>query len=199
MAYNPLAFGLMLVGSGALVAAKFVCKEYTNKLEKTSGKAFGAVFIIFALIAGIFGFNLYFAETIPAHYTEIYGVGYLLFTMLMLAGGITLYFDWDRRPASYLAALGGIILLNSARTVYTFSMSKSPMATTATFALAGLGAIGSLLYTHPNEHPLIKDNMKWITYAGIAIFAVMGLLALYSGLMAQFGHVARHFAEAAAA
>jgi uncharacterized membrane protein len=195
MAYNPLAFGLMLVSMGALIFSAYVHNQLKSKSSLKQEKGFGGVFVTLGFIAGIFAFSLYFFETIPAQYIEVYGVGYFVFSILLVVGGLSMFYEWDKVPLSYLAFVCGIVLLNSARTVYYYAMSKSPLATTALFGGAGLGAMSTLFLTHLGA----KKTPKWVGFLVVLAFVCVGLLALYSGVNAQFGHVGSALAKAAAA
>ncbi len=181
MSQNPLALGLMIVALGALLFAAFILRQPKRKEEQT----FGTIFLVLGLLAVEFGFDLYVTQPIPAQYVEVYGVGYFVFAVLSIIGGATMIFGWDKTPVAYLGVLGGLILLTSARTIYHFAMSKSPLGTTALFSFAGLGSVVYVLY-HQDKIP------KWVI---VVLFAACGLLALYSGLSAQFGHVGSALAQ----
>lgn len=174
MSQNPLALGLMIVAIGAITFAYYLYKN-----SKKEEQSFGIIFLVLGLIATGFGFNLYLTQPIPAHYIEIYGVGYFVFALLTIVGGVTMIFGWDKTPAQFLGIVCGIILLNSARTIFFYHLSKSPIGTTALFSFAGLGSMAYYIYN--------KGKLpKWVI---IGLFVACGLLALYSGLSAQFGHV----------
>lgn len=192
MTYNPLAFGQILVAMGVLVFAAYLYSVYKKTADAKQDKGYGGVFVLLGIIASVFGFGLYLTEPIAGQYIEIYGVGYLIFTLLMLAGGLTLLFGWDKRPASYLALVGGLSLLNSGYTVWANQLSKEPLATAGLFVLSGIAAAGSAWMTHGD----VEKKRRWIL-VGIVIFVVLGLFALYSGMMAQQGHVASAIAKAA--
>lgn len=194
MAYNPLAFGQILVAMGVLVFAAYLYTVYKKTDDTKQDRGFGGVFILLGIIASVFGFGLFMAEPISGQYIEVYGVGYLVFTLLMLLAGLTLMFGWDRRPASYLALIGGIALLNSAYTVFANNLSREPAATAGLFFLSGIAAAGSSWMTHGD----LQKKRAWII-VGILLFVAIGLFALYSGMMAQQGHVASAIAKAAAA
>jgi len=174
----------MLIAAGSLIFAIYLYKVFRKSFEKKEEQGFGGVFFIIGLIASFFGLGLYFSEPIPAQYIEIYGVGYLVFTLLMIIGGLSLMFNWNEKPASYLAVIGGIMLLGSAYTVFSFSLSKSPFSTALMFGLSGLGSISSIILTHSTK------RLKVLEWLVILIFVAVGLLTLYSGLHAQYGHVA---------
>lgn len=184
MAYNPLAFGQMLVAMGSLVFAAFLYTIYRGTLDARQSKSYGGVFMLLGIIASTFGLGLFMSEPIPGHYIEVYGVGYLVFTMLMLIAGLCLIFDWDYRPASYLAFVGGLALLHSAYAIWTNQMSKSPAVTATIFLLSGIGAAGSIYMTHGD----LQKKRTWILL-GITIFVIFGAMALFSGMMAQAGHI----------
>ena len=184
MAYNPLAFGLMMVAMASLLFVAYLYRRYTKHIDKGQEKDFGGMFTLLGILGGIFGLSIFMHETLPGQYIEVYGVGYMVFTLLMLAAGMSMLFGWDKRPASYLAFLGGIALLNSSYTVMKFGLSKSPLGTGTIFALAGLGSIGTILLTHVD----IKKNRWIVILVGLA-FLTLGILAYYSGMHAQLGHV----------
>lgn len=190
MAYNPLAFGQMLVAMGSLVFAAYLYYQYKNSKDHKLESGFGGIFVLLGLVASIFGFGLFVSQPIPGHYIEVYGVGYMVYTMLMLILGATLIFKWDLRPASYLGVVGGIALLNSAYTIWINQMSKHPLATTIVFLLAGLGALGSPLMAHGDI-----DKKRKLFLLGMLLFILFGLLTLYSGMQSQMGHVMSALAE----
>ena len=51
--YNPLAFGLMFIGIGAVLFAAYLY-EQRKKISEGKEKAYGLMFIINGILAGIF-------------------------------------------------------------------------------------------------------------------------------------------------
>lgn len=193
MAYNPLAFGLMLVGTGALLFAYYLFHHFREKIDPQKEKTYGAIFIILGGIAMAFGFNLFVNTPIPDHYIEVYGVGYFVFATLTLVGGLVMLNNWDYRPASVFGALGGVLLVASSYNVLINELSRDPLKTAAIISLSGLGA----LLTYPLTH--IQDVQKrkvWLIIT-IIVFALAGALAFYGGITAQLGHVERALAASA--
>ncbi|MDP3916740.1 MAG: DUF981 family protein [Nanoarchaeota archaeon] len=185
ISYNPLAFGLMIVGVGALLFGSCLHQYHKKKLSFGGEKTYGLMFIIIGIITSLFAFIMYFTEPIPKQYIEVYGVGYFMFSILMIVSGTILYKRLDKRPASYLALVSGVILLWTARNIYSYSMSKSPLGTTAIFAFAGLGSMGSYFFGSRK----LKDIPGILITLTVLAFVLCGLLALYSGFSAQFGHL----------
>jgi len=186
MSYNPLAFGLILVGTGALMFANYLYAHFKEHINHSKEKTYGSVFLLIGILAGIFGFGLFFSTPIPGQYIEIYGVGYLLFSMLFIIAALCLLNSWDYRPASVFASIAGVILISSACVVYHFQMSKSPLGTAFIFLLSGLGSISTYKLAHLHGY----KNQKGYLVIAITIFALVGLIMLYSGLSAQFEHIA---------
>jgi len=193
MAYNPLAFGLMLISMGAILFSSYVFFWKNNKVSAKQEKTYGTAFILLGIIAGIFGFIIYTTEPIPTQYIEVYGVGYFVYSILLLLGGLCMVHGLDKRPAAYLAGIGGLMLLGSARTIYIYSMSKSPLAATTMFGLSGLGLLGAIKLAHSSH----KNASKLLIWLVILAFLIVGLLTFYSGVNAQLGHAANALAKAA--
>ncbi|MCA9478002.1 MAG: DUF981 family protein [Nanoarchaeota archaeon] len=185
MAYNPLAFGLLLIGTGALLFAAYLF-DAKKKISFQTEKNYGIIFSVLGFLAGIFGLGLYAFTPIPEQYIEVFGVGYLVFSFLSLVAGITLLTKSYRKPSVFLAGIGGVFLLGSACVIYSNQLTRSPLASAALFALAGLSSIGMIPYQFLKSKRLQK--IIWIKL--IIGFTLVGLLAIYTGLSAQAGHVA---------
>ena len=74
MAYNPLAFGQMLVGSGALVLSGYLWERFKGKDEKklpALEKSFGVVMFLQGIIALLFSAQMYLVGPTPGHYIGV--------------------------------------------------------------------------------------------------------------------------------
>ncbi len=183
----------MLISVGSLLFSCYLFSWKHKKVSVKQEKTYGITFILLGIIASVFGFSIYINEPIPPQYIEVYGVGYFVYGLLLLVGGWCMVLNWDKKPASYLAGIGGLILLWSARTIYYYGLSKSPLASTLIFALSGFGALGTTILAHKKQS---STSLLFVWLVLLAFF-IVGLLTLYSGLNAQFGHVGRVLAEAA--
>jgi len=191
--YNPLAFGLTLIGIFGLLAAAYgyLLLKKGKRTPEDDG-AFGAAFCIGGVLGLIAYIQEYFLQTSPPQYIEVYGAGYGIFTIAMFAAGITLLKGWEGTPSRYLAGILGIVLLWLGYMVFKHQMGKNPLPTVIMYAMASLGALLLPFVGAPTTR-------KWVVLAATLLFLGFGALALYTGLKATDGHIVSALAAAAKA
>lgn len=154
-------------------------------------RGFGAALFVVGLMSLILAIGMFFEPFLPEWATELYGTGIGIYSTLLLVGGLTIYTGSSLRAASYLAAVGGLLMLQEANIINMFGLSRTPIATVALFALGGLVGLSTLLVTH------LSSGQKAISWPAVltAVLAILfGLLSLYIGFNATFGHVASSLA-----
>jgi len=192
MAHNTLGLDLFLVGAGAIVFAAYLLYGHWLIVKKPEMKddvnrGFGAALLVVGLMSLILAIEMFFEPFLPAWALELYGTGIGIYSILLLVGGFTIYTGSSLRAASYLAALGGLLMFQEANIINMFGLSQTPIATVALFALGGLVGLSTLLVTH------LSSGQKAIGWPSVltAVLAILfGLLSLYIGFNAIFGHVA---------
>jgi len=191
MAHNTLALDLFLVGSGAIIFALYLLTLFyfaskKKTLTKEFNKSLGIVFFFIGLASLILTSELFFSEPIPHQYIEVYGTMLAIFSLVTLSGGVSLYVNSDLRPVSYLAGLGGIISFQSANSVLTFSLSKSPLITSVMFILAGISGLFTIILANLNN----QKSRSWFSLFFSLVLIALGVICIYTSMNAVFGHVA---------
>jgi len=191
MAHNTLVLDLFLVGASAIIFSIYILTSVylSNKkkiLSKELTKAFGIVFFFIGLVALILTSELFFFEPIPHQYVEVYGTMLAIFSLVTLSGGISLYGDTNLKPVSYLAGLGGILSFQSANSILSFNLSKSPLLTSVIFVLAGISGLLTIILTHINN----QKSKLWFSLIFSFILVVLGVICIYISINAIYGHIA---------
>lgn len=186
--HNPLVLILGLVTAAGVAGVVYLLYVALGRETPEIRKQFGALFFVDGLFA-LGGFiQLVWSDWagFPAgHYTELFGTATGLFAFMLIMAGFYLYTGMDLRALSWPAVFIGLYLLQGARAVLDFQLTRNPMLTFLLWLAAGLASIGILPYSYA------KDNTKrYLAYAGIVVLAVMALAAFLTGVNAYYGHIA---------
>ncbi len=185
--YNPLVFILAVVTAAGVSGAAYLLYVALGKETEEVRKQFGAMFFAFGLFAvAVFLQLLWTQWGGPPQYTELFGVATGLFALVSIGVGFSLYKGWDLRGLGWATAVIGLYLLQGARAVTTFQMTRNPSVTFTLWVAAGLAAIGVLPYAYAKG-----SARRYLAYAGAVVLAVMALAAFLTGFNAYFGHIAR--------
>jgi len=182
MPTNVLAVGLFAVtGAFRLMGLWLLKLKPFQVAEKTQiDRAFATAIGAIGAYAAVAGFSLLGAEPLRAPYNEFFGLIHVYYGMVLLVGTISLWNEWDLRPASYLAFLGGIINLIYVYMNETLIRNSSYPLIFGPAALVGLTAP---LATH------LKS--VWVSRMVGILCLILAGAALYIGANAIVGHVAR--------
>lgn len=183
MPANVLAVGLFavtaafsLVGLWFLKLKPFVDKERKSEIDRAFAVAIGAVGV-YAFAAG---FYIMAAEPYRAPFSEFFGLIHLYYGLGLLVGAVSLGRGWDLRPVSYLSLIGGII--NMLYVYINETLIKNPTYPVI-FVPAALVGLSAPFALH------IKS--VWASRVTGVLCLVLAIAALYLGLNAFVGHIAR--------
>ncbi len=186
--HNPLVLILGLVAAAGITGAVYLLHVARGKETPEIRKEFSAMFFAIGLFA-LGGFvQLVWSDWagFPAgHYTELFGTATGLFSFMMIMAGFYLYTGLDLRALSWPSAFMGLYLLQGARAVLDFQLTRTPMLTFILWLTAGLASIGILPYAYADE-----KNRRYLAYLGAVVVALMALAAFFTGVNAYYGHIA---------
>lgn len=186
--YNPLVFVLGLVTAAGSAGVAYLLALARGGDEKALGRLYGLLFLVlgfFALggVAQLFWTN-WAGRPVP-QYTELFGTATGLFAFMMIVAGFTLYQGLELKALAWPAFLLGLYLLQGARAVLVFRLTRTPGLTALMWAAAGLASIGILPFSYSRP----EARRTWL-YLGALVLALMTLGAFFTGFMAYFGHIA---------
>lgn len=118
------------------------------------------------------------------HYTELFGVTTGLFAFMLLSAGFFLYTGLGLHALAWPSVLLGLYLIQGARAVLEFNLTRNPPMTFVLWLAAGLASIGILPYVYASE-----SNRQKLAYAGAVVLAVMALAAFITGFFGFYGHI----------
>jgi putative membrane protein len=186
--HNPLILILGLVTAAGAAGAAYMLYVAQGKETPEIRKEFGALFFLIGLFS-LGGFvQLIWSDWagFPAgHYTELFGVTTGLFSFMLLAAGFYLYSGLDLRALAWPSVLLGLYLIQGARAVITFGLTRNPPVTFVLWLAAGLASIGMLPFAYAKD-----STRRTLAYAGALVLAVMALAAFVTGFAGFFGHIA---------
>jgi len=119
------------------------------------------------------------------HYTELFGVTTGLFSFMLIVAGLLLLLGWDLRTLSWPSVVIGLFLLQGARAVLDFQLTRNPPLTAILWLSAGVASIGMLPFAYSQE-----KTRRYLAYAGVVVLAIMALAAFLTGFKGFYGHIA---------
>jgi putative membrane protein len=187
--YNPLVMVLALVAVAGASGVIYLLKVARGKDSPELRREFGLIF----LAVGVFTLGG-FAQLIwtdwaagrPVdHFTELFGVTSGLFAFVMIMAGLNFLLGFELRALAWPVLLVGLFLLQGARAVLDFELTRSPQMTFLLWFSAGLASIGMLPYAY------FEKQRKNLAYLGAVALALMTLAAFITGINAFYGHIER--------
>lgn len=186
--HNPLILILGLVAAAGVTGAVYLLYVARGKETPEIRKEFGALFFIIGLFS-LGGFvQLIWSDWagFPAgHYTELFGVTTGLFAFMLLCAGFFLYVGLELRALAWPSVLLGLYLIQGARAVLDFNLTRNPTMTFVLWIAAGLASIGMLPYAYTGE-----STRQKLAYAGAVVLVIMALAAFATGFFGFYGHIA---------
>jgi putative membrane protein len=186
--YNPLVLVLALVAVAGASGVVYLLKVARGSDGPVLRREFGLLF----LAVGIFSLGGFiqllwtdWAGFPAGHFTELFGVTSGLFAFLMIMAGLNFIIGLELRALAWASALIGLFLLQGARAVLDFEMTRSPFMTFILWLSAGLASIGMLPYAY------LDKQRQTLAYLGAAALGIMALAALVTGLAAFYDHIAQ--------
>ena len=186
--YNPLVLVLALVAVAGASGVVYLLKVARGADSPVLRREFGLLF----LAVGIFSLGGFiqllwtdWAGFPAGHFTELFGVTSGLFAFIMIMAGLNFIIGLELRALAWASALVGLFLLQGARAVLDFEMTRSPFMTFLLWLSAGLASIGMLPYAY------LDKQRQTLAYLGAAALGLMALAALVTGLAAFYDHIAR--------
>lgn len=187
--YNPLVFILGLVTAAGVSGAVYLLALARGGDYRALGREFGPIFLtigIFSLGGVVQLYWTNWAGRPVPQYTELFGVGTGLFAFMMIMAGFYLYQGLELRALAWPAAFLGLYLLQGARAVLDFELTRNPSLTALMWGAAGLASIGILLFAY-----IPGEGRRSIAYLGALLLALMAFAAFATGIMAYYGHIAQ--------
>jgi len=180
---DPLDTWLMLLGATLFAAATFVYFNFIRPLKELEhlNRGYGAFFFmvgVYALATGIWGTITW---PMPGGYNIVIMDEWPIFGIACLILGLALLLRIDFAYASIPFAFVGILPVVHGAAIIAFRMTKEPEAAGLMYILTGLSVLLSPL--------LFYRKNKGLAWLAVALLVIAGLLALYIGASATFGHI----------
>ncbi len=129
--HNPLVLIPGVVTAAGVAGAVYLYFVATGREIPELRKSFGALFFALGLFS-LGGFvQLIWSDWagFPAgHDSELFGTSTGLFSLMLIMAGFFLYTGLDLRVLAWPAALMGLLLLQGARAVLDFQLTRNPLA-----------------------------------------------------------------------
>ncbi|GAP62134.1 putative membrane protein [Ardenticatena maritima] len=185
--HNPLILILALVTAAGAAGAAYLAYVAMGKETPEIRKQFGAIFFITGLfsLGGFAQLILTDWAGFPAgHYSELFGVTTGLFSFMLIIAGFLLYNNMSLTALAWPSAVIGLYLLQGARAVLDFDLTRRPTVTFILWLAAGLASIGMLPYAYANE-----ENRRKLAWLGVIVLVVMAAAAALTGVLGFYGHI----------
>lgn len=187
--YDWLDSMIWSVGIASVLIGVIGLKYKVSRGVPDGGVQEFTAFGVILLIIGVFLFVSGLAIGIMWPFPMSGGVYNVLFSGASALGGIMLISiaygllrQVDFRPISYAALFFGVYLLVAAYSIASYRLTRTPEFSTLIFALLGITSILSL--------PAVHVRNPWILRIFGVLAIVTGLLWMFEGAMATYGHTA---------
>lgn len=193
--HNPLIVILGLVTAAGLAGVAYLGLYVARGRDTLEvRRQFGAVFGIIGLsaVGGFAQLILTDWAGFPAgHYSELFGVSTGLFAFLLTTAGVLLLAGWDLKPLAWPSLAMGAFLIQGARAVLAFDLTRNPPMTFVLWLAAGLAAIGMLPFAYASEEQ--RRRLAWL---GVIVLGAMTIAAATTGVVGFYGHIEDIIAQA---
>jgi len=180
---DPLDTWLMLLGATLLAAATFIYFNFLRPFKdlENLNRGYGVFFLgvgIYALATGIWATITW---PFPGPYNIVLMDPWAIFGVACLILGLSLLLKIDFAFTSIPFAFVGILPVVHGIAILNFHLTKEPDATFVMYFLTGLSVLLSPIFFN-------KKN-KMLAWLGVAFLVIAGIVAIYIGINATFGHI----------
>lgn len=180
---DPLDTWLMLLGATLLAAATFIYFNFIKPFKEVEqlNRGYGAFFTVVGIYALATGIWATITWPFPGPYNIVLMDPWAIFGVACLILGLSLLLRIDFAFTSIPFAFIGILPVVHGLAILTYHLTKEPDATFVMYFLTGLSVLLSPIFFN-------KKN-KMLAWIGVALLIIAGLVALYIGANATFGHI----------
>lgn len=186
--HNPLILILGLVTAAGLTGVAYLGLHVARGGDTVEARRqFGVVFGIIGIsaVGGFAQLLLTDWAGFPAgHYSELFGVSAGLFAFVMTTVGVLFVCGWSLRPLAWASLAIGAFLLQGARAVLAFDLTRNPTMTFILWLSAGLAAIGMVPYAYAGER-----QRRQLAWAGAVVLGAMTVAAAVTGIAGFYNHI----------
>ena len=180
---DPLDTWLMLLAATLFAAAAYVYFTLIRPLKEQEqlNRGFGVYFLgvgIYALATGIWATITW---PFPGPYNIVLMDPWAIFGVACLVLGLSLLLRIDLAFTSLGFAFLGILPAVYGLAILNYRLTRTPELTFTMYFFTGLAVLLSPIFFH-------KKN-KTLAYIAVALLVIAGLIALFIGVNATFGHI----------
>ena len=180
---DPLDTWLMLLGATLLASAVYVFFSVVRTLAEKEklDRGFGAYYLgvgVYALATGIWATITW---PFPGPYNIVLMDPWAIFGLACLILGLSLLLKIDLAYTSLGFAFLGILPIVHGSGIIAYHLTKEPEVAGLMYILTGLSVLLSPL--------LFYKKNKLLAYLALIFLVLAGLIALYIGVSATFGHI----------
>ena len=127
-----------------LVAGTVLLAYYLWRgIDEKDQRPYASAFFVTGLLGLITGLQLAFTWPLPGSYNIAYGDATVLFGVVFLATGLSLWQGWNLLPVTIYAFFAGADAIIIGARILSLQMGKEPLIAAVGFVLAGLVGVGS--------------------------------------------------------
>ena len=167
-----------------LVAGTVLLAYYLWKgMDEKDQRPYAPAFFMVGLLGLVTGLQIAFTWPLPGSYNIAYGDATILFGVVYLATGLSLWQGWNLLPVTIYAFFAGIDAIITGYNILALQMGKEPLIAAVGFILAGLGGLGSFPF-----FMWFKGNqtVRWI---GIVVLLAAALVWAVTWYPSISGHL----------
>jgi len=178
MFVDYLAVMLVNLGAGLALLAHYLYRRPSKETRRSWAAGFFAV----GLLGLLTSLPMTLTWPLPGGFNVAYGEPGLFVSVLFLAAGVTLTFEWEPLIPAIYGFFGAIYAIVIGIRIYTLHLGSNPLAALVGFVLTGIGGM------------LVLPTLQWhdnrtLTIVTAVILGLAALLWLYTGYDAGWSHV----------
>jgi putative membrane protein len=167
-----------------LVAGTTLLAFYLWKgIDDEDQRPYAPAFLMTGLLSFVTGLQLSFTWPLPGSYNIAYGDASVLFGVVFLATGLSLWQGWNLIPVTIYAFFAGADAVIIGARILSLQLGKEPLIAAVGFVLAGLGGLGSFPF-----FMWFRDN-KAVRWVGIIILLVAAAIWAVTFYQSTWGHL----------
>jgi len=185
---NLLDLWLLLLGSSLLVTLYWVYINFVNPMKYGESlydvnKGLGYFYLLLGVYSFLTGLWASFTWPLPGPYNIVLSDPWPIFGVAMMLLGFANLYNLNLRGVLYGISALGLPIIFYGLAIWNYGLTRSPTFSGLMYVAIGVSALLSPLLA-------FEKTRKVSAYLFILLLLVAGILALYTGYNAVFGHIA---------
>lgn len=185
---NLLDLWLVLLGSSLLLTIYWIYINFINP-DKYGDRIYeinrglGYFYLLFGIYSFLTGLWASFTWPLPGPYNIVLSDAWPIYGVALMLLGFSNIYNLDIRGVLYGISALGLPVIFYGLAIWTYSLTRNPLFSGLMYISIGVAAVLSPLLA-------FESSRKYAAYLFMLLLFIGGILAIYIGYNAAFGHIA---------